>query len=379
MSNNLDKLTAQLGAPASFVMTPDKRRILQRWAIAFGHEPFKVNGFSNVQLANLYVEQIPPMPTGAGNGAAAPIEAPAPSIETEAAETGAPVNMLVLDAINRLMDAVNVMTEDRCRQIAEEVMANGTGGGVKRLEIITPRATVQLEGHVHAMTEKVIRVAALGHPIMLVGPAGCGKTTIGEHVAKALDLPFLITSTINDTHELTGFIDGYGKYHSTPFRQAFEHGGVWIADEIDAWDAAALLTANAALANGICNFPDCETPVKRHPDFRMIATANTFGHGADRLYVGRNELDAASLDRFCTIDIDYDIELERSFAAGNTEWLEYIWNVRQQVQAKKLRHVISSRAIIMGVQALAAGLDKSDVQEWYVFKGLSKTDRSKLS
>lgn len=370
--NNLEMIRAELGSPADFIMAPEKRRTVQRWAIAFGHKPFDVNAMSNVQLANLYCEQVPPMPEVVESAPAwsgIDLAAPAPE-PTELQRTAA-------DMLLTVMRTVNSLTEERARQLAREEIAQH-GGVTKRIEIVTPRATVKLDGHIHTMTERVIRIASLGHPIMLVGPAGCGKTTIGEHAAKALALPFYITSTVNDTHELTGFIDGHGKYHTTPFRQAFENGGVWIADEIDAWDAAALLTANAALANGICNFPDREAPVKRHADFRIIATANTFGHGADRLYVGRNELDAASLDRFATIDVDYDLELERVFAGGNVAWLDYVWKLRKQVQDKKLRHVVSSRAIIMGAQALAAGIPEKDVQEYYVFKGMSATDRSKL-
>ena len=377
MTRPIDALYSELGDPAEFIMTAEKRRTVQRWAIAFGHDAFKINGLSNVELANLYCGQVSPMPAPelslslpAQEQSAAPV---ADHVEpTELQRTAA-------DMLFKLMSTVNTLTEDRCRQIAAEVMAEMAPTVAKRIEIVTPRATVKLDGNVHAMTERVIRIAALGHPIMLVGPAGCGKTTIGEHVAKALALPFYITSTINDTHELTGFIDGHGKYHTTPFRQAFENGGVWIADEIDAWDAAALLTANAALANGICNFPDREAPVKRHADFRIIATANTFGHCADRLYVGRNEPDAASLDRFATIDVGYDLDLERAFAGDNVKWLDNVWKIRKQVQDKKLRHVVSSRAIIMGAQALAAGIPESDVREYYVFKGLSATDRSKLS
>jgi len=176
----------------------------------------------------------------------------------------------------------------------------------------------------HYRTPLVLRTVSLGHAVMLVGPAGCGKTTIGEHVAEMLDLMFYITGTVNDTHELMGFVDGHGHYHATPFRAAFEHGGVWVADEIDAWDAPALLAANSALANGYATFPDVQTPVRRHTDFRMVATANTFGTGADRVYVGRNELDAASLDRFAVIDVDYDLDLERMFAGPNDRWLERV-------------------------------------------------------
>lgn len=230
----------------------------------------------------------------------------------------------------------------------------------------------------HSATKEVIAVAALGHPIMLVGPAGSGKTSIGKAVSEALKLPFFITSTVFDTHELMGFVDGYGKYHSTPFRQAYQNGGVWIADEIDAWEASVLLAANSALANGYASFPDDPSPVVRHADFRMIATANTFGRGADRLYIGRSELDAASLDRMAVIEVDYDPRLERMFAAGNAEWYSRVISIRRDVERHKIRHVVSSRAIIYGVAALAAGMPRHRVEEIYVLKGMSDNDRSKI-
>lgn len=248
----------------------------------------------------------------------------------------------------------------------------------RELIVTSPTGQVHLSGLVHYMTEKVIRVVALGHPVFMSGPAGCGKTTIGEHAAKALNLPFYITSTTNDTHELMGFIDGYGNYHTTPFRTAFEFGGVWVADEIDAWDATALLTANSALANGYATFPDRKEPVMRHANFRMVATANTFGTGADRVYVGRNELDAASLDRFAVISIDYDLTLERAFANGQDKWLDYVWKIRRAVNEKNIRHVVSSRAIGYGSVALYAGFEWDEVKDYYLFKGMSEKDRSKL-
>jgi len=230
----------------------------------------------------------------------------------------------------------------------------------------------------HYRLPLIQKVVTLNHAVLLVGPAGCGKTTIGEQIAEAINLPFYITNTVTDTHELTGFVDGYGKYHETSFRHAFEHGGVWIADEIDAWDANALLTANSALANGFCSFPDQPTPVNRHPDFRIIATANTFGSGADRIYVGRNELDAASLDRFAMITVDYDLDLERALSKGNDLWLTHVWQMRAIVEKQKIRHVVTSRAIKFGVEALAAAIKLDDVNEIYLMKGMSAKDRAKV-
>lgn len=350
----LEKIDWKLGDPASYIPNADDKPDLIRWAVEKGFHPAAVHAMSFVDLVNLYHAQRGP-------------DSPANDVQRATAAA-------VLATVETMSGGA--LTIDILRQlIRDELDARPP----QRLEIVTPRGAVTLDYTMHYRSALVFRVAALGHPIMLVGPAGCGKTTIGEHAAKALQLPFYITSTINETHELLGFVDGHGRYHVTPFRSAFEHGGVWIADEIDAWDAAALLCANSALANGFAQFPDSPTPVRRHADFRMIATANTYGTGADRMYVGRNELDAASLDRFAVIDVDYDLTLERLFANGRDEWLERVWSVRKAVNDKRIRHVVSSRAIGMGSAALDAGLAWDDCEEIYLFKGMSAKDREKIA
>lgn len=378
----------KLGPARDFVYNnTEQRGILRQWAIAIGTDPIAAYALTVPQLTNLYHERGPGATAEKPNPYEIPrpgrpwgSAAPSPAVEDAAALTKRIVdamyasNMIGMDALRQTVRE-EIPTSDALRALAQEVY---DALPPRRLEVSSANGIARMDGAIHHMTELVISIAALGHPIMLVGPAGCGKTTIGEHVARALNLPFFITSTVIDTHELMGFIDGHGTYHSTPFRQAFEHGGVWVADEIDAWDAAALLTANSALANGFATFPDAQTPVARHAQFRMVATANTFGHGADRIYVGRNELDAASLDRFATINIDYDIELERRFAGGQADWLHYVWKMRERVNEKKIRHVVSSRAIIMGGAALSAGIPLDVVRELYLFKGMSKTDREKV-
>lgn len=368
MSHTIDELEIMLGPHADFVIGIGDMPLLREWAALKGIHPFDVQKMSGPELVNLYHE-----------GGKKP---------TEAVDIH-DVIVKVLEAVNAPGFEVSLTRRIARSEMQAEIMSGETTRNLiketleqlapRRLEIVTPHAVTQLDGLHHYMTEKVIRVAALGHPIMMVGPAGCGKTSIGEVTARALQLPFYITSAINDTHELTGFTDGYGKYHSTPFRHAFEFGGVWIADEIDAWDASALLAANAALANGYASFPDRSEPILRNAAFRMVATANTFGNGADRVYIGRNELDAASLDRFATINVDYDLNLERAFANGNSKWLEHVWEVRKKINEKKIRHVASSRAIMMGSAALAAGLTWEDAESMYLFKGMSKTDREKIA
>jgi hypothetical protein len=336
-----------------FTLTADNRADAIAYLVSRGHPEPSLVLASNVLLANLYHM------TG---------ETPS------ATDTGRMVAQAVISTLAHMPAAPPIDIEALRAVIREEIESLAP----RRIEISGPRGVVTLDGAQHYCTLPVLRMLGRGDAVMMVGPAGCGKTTIGEKAAIALGLDCYITSVVNDTHELLGYTDGYGKYHPTPFRAAFTQGGVWIADEIDAWDAAALLAANAALANGFANFPDTQAPVRRHENFRMVATANTFGTGADRIYVGRNELDAASLDRFSVIEVGYDLDLERMFANGADKWLEYVWSVRQIVQEKRIRHVVSSRAIIRGAIALADGEKWDDVCEWYLFKGMSGKDRSKV-
>lgn len=213
---------------------------------------------------------------------------------------------------------------------------------------------------------------------MLVGPAGGGKTTAAEQVAQALGLPFYSNGALTGAHELTGYKDAAGQYHGTPFRQAFEHGGVYLADEMDRSDPAAVLALNSALANGFMGFPDQAEPVRAHSQFYIIAACNTYGRGADRIYIGANQLDGATLDRFGTLTWDYDEQLERSLA-GDDAWTSYVQAARDAASTLKIRHVISPRASYYGATLRAAGLAFDLVAELAIWKGLDADQRGRIT
>lgn len=380
---------ALIGSADTLVVTSENRALLRKWCSAIGMRSAEAYALSNTQLAAFYHEHgprgtvaKPVMPAPMATAPVAPVKVAENDDAAKALQTliNALSKGLIVDAA-KVGEIVAPMLADERKFMGEfvaDALANHTSVSKTVIEVRSPEGIKTLEGKVHYVAPTIIKVAGLGHDIMLVGPAAAGKTTIGKQVAAALGIEFHITSTVFETHELLGFVDGMGKYHSTAFRHAFEFGGVWVADEIDAWDAAALLAANSALANGYATFPDSELPVNRHPNFRVIATANTFGHGVDRNYVGRNELDAASLDRFAVIEMDYDANLEIDYANGNFDWYNRVVEVRKAVREKGVRHVVSSRAIIKGVQALSIGLDWKAVEEMYLFKGMSKADRAKI-
>lgn len=227
----------------------------------------------------------------------------------------------------------------------------------------------------HKMLPTILTAVVAGASPFLVGPAGSGKTTLAEQIAAALKRPFYMEARVTSEFKLVGFIDAAGHVVRTQFRDAYEKGGVFLFDEVDASDADAMTAFNAALANGHCAFPD--KLVKRHKDFVAIAAGNTFGRGADRQYVGRNQLDAATLDRFQIFEIDYDEQLERQIA-GDADWVKRVQAIRAAIVAEKVRHIVSPRASIMGAKLLAAGMERDMVEESCIWKGLDVNYRRRV-
>lgn len=222
-------------------------------------------------------------------------------------------------------------------------------------------------GKQHFQFEKLSKYVQTKNNIFLVGSAGSGKTTAARNIAKALEVEFYFTGAINSEYKLTGFIDAQGRIVNTEFRKAYENGGLFLFDEIDASFPQAILAFNAALANDFMDFPDKKVP--KHKNFYCIAAANTFGTGADRQYVGRNQLDAATLDRFITLNWEIDETLEHELAK-NYEWVNYVQKARKAASKIGERHIISPRASMQGADLLRIGIDRKEVEKDVLWKGL---------
>ncbi len=273
----------------------------------------------------------------------------------------------------------NGVDEAAVGAIVDKKLAEFRKKQVKVIEVKQPdNLPNKVVGVCHHLTEQIAQVCNVGVHQMLVGPAGGGKTTCCEKVAEILNLKFYPMSVGPQTtkSDLLGFIDAAGNYHTTPLRDAFEHGGLLLLDEVDAANAGVLTIINALLANGYCSFPD--GVIQRNENFRCICACNTYGRGADRQYVGRNQLDAATLDRFAVVDFDYDDNLERMIAA-NDAWVDKVQQYRKRAFDLKMRVVISPRASIYGAKLLASGMKEKMVEELVIWKGVSAEIRSKLT
>lgn len=226
----------------------------------------------------------------------------------------------------------------------------------------------------HKDYEVIKNLVSLNIPTLLSGPAGAGKNITLKQVADGLGLPFYFTNAVTQEYKLTGFIDANGTYHETQFYQAFKNGGLFFLDEMDASIPETLVILNAAIANGYFDFPT--ERVEAHEDFRIVGAANTFGTGADIEYVGRNQLDAATLDRFALIRFDYDPKVENAIA-DNDDISTFIQEIRRISNDLELHLIVSMRATKY-LRKLQDSVPKPQALMYTLYKGLSKEDITQI-
>lgn len=230
----------------------------------------------------------------------------------------------------------------------------------------------------HYNFPRLIRKLPLGNHVMLVGPAGTGKGKAAQQAAETLGRTFYSKScSQGDTpSKWFGYMDGHGKYHTTPFREAYEKGGVMFIDEWDAAKPEISIEINGALADGVASFPD--GMVQQHENFVVVAAGNTWGRGSDRQYRGTTVMNAATLDRFQQVFWDYDERLEKAIAP-HPEWCNYVQAVRRIVLDHKMQYVVSMRATLMGGKELLAGAPVHEVAQDTVFGKWAQDDIEKLN
>jgi len=246
--------------------------------------------------------------------------------------------------------------------------------------------TVTLPNAVHEVMPAVLKVLLSGDNVWMTGPAGTGKSTIAENCAMALSLRFgavSLTPTM-PVSELVGYMDANGNYVRTMFRDFYEHGGVFLFDEVDNGHPSTLGKVNMAMANGHMAFPD--GMVTKHADCHMAAAANTYGTGPDRIYVGRLQIDGATLDRFATVTVPVDETLEHLIAHGQgadthvtDSLITFVRALRVKAEAHKMQVIFSPRACIFGAKLLKGGFTMTEVIAMRVRKGISDADWRKVT
>ena len=295
---------------------------------------------------------------------------------------------LLADAINEHLPADAIGEE----QVREIVAAEIAAARLPRpIEVRMPDGTARKIEGAHAQLDELLDLVSEGHQnVMMVGPAGSGKTTLAKNVAEALGLEFgfiSLSQGVTESHLMGRILpqeDGSWQYQPTRFIEIFENGGVFLLDEMDAADPNLMVSINAALANGVLANPNGQIH-KRHPQTIIIAAANTWGRGADASYVGRNALDASTLDRFVmsTAFVDYDAQLEEQICGDlakgkREELLGWVRDLRSSISRAKIRRIASTRLVVGSAASIRAGKTLGQVKARY-FRSWTADEVAKVS
>ena len=328
-----------------------------RWLKATKAGSMIVPSFSDKMLADLSVLPVPPEPVSPEPVSSEPNQDESDSL----LNIGALAN-LVSKRMN--LSVLEDRVEEKIKRLIDERVPSTLF--VKTSDT----SSVKISGHVHKQFKRTTQLAGIRENILLVGPAGSGKTTLAKQVADGLGLPFFAMSLSGGVTEsafkgryVPSGAGGCFEFRSSPFISFYENGGVVLLDEFDACDENVLVSLNTALDNGYLDLPDRkEAPMAtRHKDFVCIASANTYGAGANRMYCGRNALDGATLDRFQAglIEMDYDKKLEKTLI-NDESFREAVWTLRSSVIKRKLRRLVSTRVAVRLDRQISSGIITKD-------------------
>ena len=275
---------------------------------------------------------------------------------------------------SRVQEMLDKLKEELAQNMVQRIVFVNGAGEVK-----------PLDGLMHPQVPQFAAWIMAGVPVWAWSAAGSGKTHMARQIAMLFEAaPYVVS--VDPTLTVSKLM-GYRNVANGDFVEgfayrAFKEGGLFALDEIDTGDPGVIASANALLSNTHYLFPNNET-VEKHPKFGVLAMANTCGLGAVAGYVARNKLDAATLDRFAIIKVNYDEGLESALACGfgspgqpwkpgapaseaqQRSYVDWVVKVRKQVGNSVL---ISPRASINGCKALRAGIPVKEVADALVWK-----------
>jgi hypothetical protein len=423
---------SQIGVRGSVRVDSNNRSLVKKWLVAHGFPALFTVGLSIIELAQAYnkldgsgldalrrklakgdedgllldepqaaVEPAAVLPSPDGMGPQAAVEPPAAPILQEQPQVlpmAMPEQAKPKDAAGLLRQLLLEGYQPPIDEARVKALINEAVAGIKshRIEVKHhEKPPILIDGLVHPQFERIVNYLSARGPngyqanILLVGPAGCGKSTLISQVAKALNSDCLILAgsggvTEGHINGRTLPVDGGAfKYQPSRFVELFERGNATIGlDEVFGFDPNCALALNMPLSNGCMYVQDriANPMIKRGENVNFIGTDNTYGTGADPLYVGRNAGDAATNDRWMVLTVDYDKRIEESIgAAGGLSQAEMagIWEMRDRCRESRIRRFIGTRAFQKAAIMKQCGDSWRQIRDTLV-EGWTKDEKAKV-
>ena len=210
------------------------------------------------------------------------------------------------DLANHIEQTEIVCTEEGLRQKVKLF-------GVEFLTDILPDDLVPTVDQAHVfdetLSQQVLVSLKEGEKLLLVGPTGCGKSTLVEQLAARLNWPVIRVAASGGLTEsdLLGewtVVDGGTVFNYGFLPRAMRTGAICLIDEVDGMEPSVAFSIHQLMEDGgrLVLLQNGGEIIEPHPRFRLACTANSLGNGDESgLYSGTRVLNAAFLDRFAAV------------------------------------------------------------------------------
>lgn len=210
-------------------------------------------------------------------------------------------------------DLATYITESRIVATERGVKRQVELFGVEFVTDILPGEFVPARDEAYVFQEDLARQVLVSlkenEKILLVGPTGCGKSTLIEQLAARLNWPVVRVAASGGVTEsdLLGewtVRDGETVFNYGFLPRAMKMGAICLIDEIDGIEPGVAFAIHQLMEDQgkLVLLQNGGEIVAPHESFRLVTTANTLGNGDESgLYSGTRVLNAAFLDRFAAV------------------------------------------------------------------------------
>jgi gas vesicle protein GvpN len=291
---------------------------------------------------------------------------------------------------------VHETAEERFSKLKNEEYAVELVVGRVEAEFLVPTVENFVETkNVSRLKDRVKLWIGAGYPPHIVGPTGCGKTTLAMEVSKELGRP---TVWINGDEQMTttDLIGGYSEMESESVRDKFIHNVLLAKDRTKfSWVDNPLTLACkygytlvynefsrarpeannvllSVLEEKILELPTMfgeERYIRVHPDFNIIFTSNSIE------YAGIHKPQDALLDRLINIYMDYyDYDTEVKIVQAHTHLplhetervVKVVRTIREKMPEPYKPGTRGEIMIGQGLKALGRDGSKEEIEQIYM-------------